>query len=401
MKKNKNWILGMVFFLLIAMILPVTAFARGSVDIDHPASLNVSCTHNGSPLSGVSFDLYKIADIDAYGRYTIADAFSGYSFSLDQETADGWRALAATIVQYAQRDNIPGLHQGTTDDLGNISFDDLSVGMYLVYGHRYTHGDFVYTPDPFLVSLPSLDKNDDWFYDVEANCKGKGYTNPPETTTVKVLKVWNDTNHESNRPKDIAVQLLKDGEVYDTVTLNAENNWRYTWPDLNANYTWSVLEESVPDDYTLLITKEGITYVLTNTYEPRFTSVEVEKVWDDKGYENKRPTEIEVLLLCDGQVYDTVVLKASNNWSYTWHDLEEGHNWTVSEKSKSAGYTTVITQNGGRFTIINTYKPTPPGEPKLPQTGQLWWPIPVMVGLGLVCYLIGFLRRKARKIHDE
>lgn len=401
MKKNKSWILGMIFFLLIAMVLPVTAFARGAVDIEHSASLTVACIHDGDPLPGINFDLYKVADMDAYGRYTITDAFSEYSVSLEQETADGWRALAETISQYARRDKIPVLHQEVTDATGHVTFAELSVGMYLVYGHRYSSGDFVYAPEPFLVSLPSLDNKDDWFYDVEANCKGEGYSNPPETTMVRVLKIWDDEGHETNRPKDIVVQLLRNESVYDTVTLNAANNWRYTWPDLDTDYTWSVIERTVPKNYTLLITKEGITFVLTNSYKPVFTTVEVKKVWSDKGYENKRPMEVEVQLLCDGQVYDTVILNATNNWSYSWFDLEEGHDWTVKEKSNPAGYSAVVTQQDEKFTITNTYTPIPPGEPKLPQTGQLWWPIPVLIGIGLICYLVGFLTVEGKKVRDE
>ena len=38
--------------------------------------------------------------------------------------------------------------------------------------------------------------------------------------------------------------------------------------------------------------------------------------------------------------------------------------------------------------------PTPaPTEPKLPQTGQLWWPVPVLAVLGLFCVAIGWRRR--------
>ncbi|MBR6407769.1 MAG: Cna B-type domain-containing protein [Clostridia bacterium] len=397
MKKNKKRILGIIFFLLLTMVLPVTAFARGAVDTERSASLTVECTHDGNGLSGLAFGLYKVADMDAYGRYTATNSFSGYSVSLEQETADGWRALAETISQYVLRDGIPALYQKITDATGHVSFAELSVGMYLVYGHRYTSGNFVYTPEPFLISLPSLDKNEDWFYDVEANCKGEGYTNPPETTAVKVLKIWDDEGHETNRPEDIVVQLLRNEDVYDTVTLNAGNNWRCTWTDLDADYKWSVTEKTVPENYNLLIAKEGITFVLTNSYKPAFTTVEVEKVWNDKGFENKRPTGVEVQLLCDGQVYDTVVLKASNKWTYSWPDLEEGHDWTVKEKSKPAGYTATITQKGSKFTISNAYTPLPPVEPELPQTGQLWWPVPVLLCLGLAFCAAGYiLKRKQR-----
>ena len=35
-----------------------------------------------------------------------------------------------------------------------------------------------------------------------------------------------------------------------------------------------------------------------------------------------------------------------------------------------------------------------PAEGKLPQTGQLWWPVPVLAAAGLVCIGIGIKRRK-------
>ena len=49
-------------------------------------------------------------------------------------------------------------------------------------------------------------------------------------------------------------------------------------------------------------------------------------------------------------------------------------------------------------------KPTTPpssggGGGKLPQTGQLWWPVPVLVCMGLGCIAVGLIRR--RKAGDE
>ena len=48
--------------------------------------------------------------------------------------------------------------------------------------------------------------------------------------------------------------------------------------------------------------------------------------------------------------------------------------------------------------------PTPPGTTppsgggKLPQTGQLWWPVPVLVMLGLIFFALGWkIRRKAER----
>ena len=402
MKNYRSRYAGLIVFLILAWILPVTAFASDAADPDRPASLTVECTHDGAPLSGVAFDLYKVADIDASGGFTVTDAFSEYSVSLGRQTVEEWRALAQTLAPYAIRDGIPPLRQGSTDSDGRLSVTALSTGMYLVYGQRYKSGDFVYIPEPFLVSLPSLNGQDEWYYDVVANCKGIGYEDPPETVMVRTLKVWDDEGHETNRPEAVEVQLLRDGGVYDTVTLNAEGNWRFVWQELPGDCEWSVVEKAVPENYSLQVVKEGVTFVLTNSYTPAFTAVRVRKVWDDQGHENMRPAQIEVLLLEDGQVYDTAVLNGSNDWEYTWSNLEEGRDWSVKEASVPAGYSSAVTQEGGVFTLTNTYSPPPPPAiPKIPQTGQLWWPIPVLAGAGLVCYLIGFLLRKARKKRYE
>ena len=274
--------------------------------------------------------------------------------------------------------------------------------MYLVCGRRYQDGDFTYDSEPFLISLPSLDGSDAWNYDVAVKCKGEGRENFPKTTTVKVLKVWQDAGGEANRPEQIEAQLLRDGEVYETVVLSDANNWRYRWSGLEADHSWSVIEKTVPKDYTLLISREGITFVLTNVYTPSFTEVEVEKIWEDGGHEKERPAKIQVHLLCDGKVYDTVTLDAGNQWKYLWTDLEIGHEWKVEESSALPRYSVRVAQSGGKFTVVNTYGPpeTPPGE-ILPQTGQLWWPIPVLLCAGLLFIVLGLYTGKRNDDEKE
>ena len=41
-----------------------------------------------------------------------------------------------------------------------------------------------------------------------------------------------------------------------------------------------------------------------------------------------------------------------------------------------------------------TPKPTPPPGPVLPQTGQLWWPVYALAGLGLTLFFFGWLRSR-------
>ena len=46
-------------------------------------------------------------------------------------------------------------------------------------------------------------------------------------------------------------------------------------------------------------------------------------------------------------------------------------------------------------------KPHKPSGPHLPQTGQLWWPVPVLLGGGVLLILFGILLLKRRRTKDE
>lgn len=124
------------------------------------------------------------------------------------------------------------------------------------------------------------------------------------------------------------------------------------------------------------------------------------KIWKDEGNEDKRPQDVTVQLLCDGRIYEEQVLNASNNWSYTWEGLDAAHDWQLTEKEVPDNYTVTVTQQEITFTVTNTNDnppPPPPDEPTLPQTGMLWWPVPVLAGTGAVALFFGIfllLRKK-------
>ena len=86
-------------------------------------------------------------------------------------------------------------------------------------------------------------------------------------------------------------------------------------------------------------------------------------------------------LLKNGAVYDTVKLSEENSWRYGWTDLPAMENgqpvdWQVTELTPE-GYTVTVSREGETFLVTNTgHGPQNPGEPTLPQTGSLWWPVP-------------------------
>ena len=118
------------------------------------------------------------------------------------------------------------------------------------------------------------------------------------------------------------------------------------------------------------------------------------KTWDDAGFTRRRPASVTVELLCDGEVYDTRVLTAGNSWQYVWKALPAWsaagklHNWTLREQAVQY-YDGVIWAEGDTFLVRNTYV----GK-KLPQTGQLWWPVTGMSAAGLGFMTVGFFLKK-------
>ena len=214
-----------------------------------------------------------------------------------------------------------------------------------------------------------------------------------------VVKVWaGDT--EAVRPTKAVVQLLKNGALYATVTLNAENEWTYTWsglPEYNQDGTkiaWSVAEQEIAN-YDVVITQDGTTFTVTNTYDPTVTRTVI-KVWNDKGYESKRPSSVQVLLLKNGETYDAQRLNSANGWQFTWSKLPQYDDngkeisWSIYEKPISS-YVASVSQNGDTFVLTNTFN-----SQKLLQTGALWWPIPVLVCTGLAFITAGMLSKKKK-----
>lgn len=133
------------------------------------------------------------------------------------------------------------------------------------------------------------------------------------------------------------------------------------------------------------------------------------KIWKDGGNESKRPAKITVQMLCDGEIYDEQELTTANNWRYTWENLDADHNWQLTEKEVPEDYTVQITRQDITFTVTNTNdnppppdEPNEPNEPTLPQTGLLWWPVPVLAGIGVATLFFGIylLLRKKEEPHE-
>ena len=133
------------------------------------------------------------------------------------------------------------------------------------------------------------------------------------------------------------------------------------------------------------------------------TDVKVMKIWDDWWYQGKRPYSVTVRLYADGQEVDSVVLNERCSWRCEWTDLSGEKEWTVSEDYVK-DYAVTVRKSGDRYLITNRYLypspegfyPTPPVV--LPKTGQLWWPVYALGGIGLFLMALGFVGLKLRSV---
>ena len=191
----------------------------------------------------------------------------------------------------------------------------------------------------------------------------------PTAKNVTVRKVWEDQD-STKRPAVVNVQLYKNLVPYGTVTLSADNNWQFTWTDLDASAEWTVDEIDVPEGYERSIRMETsddqavTTCTITNkqvTEEPKppvqeKISITANKVWEDAGYAG-RPQSVKLQLYRDGEAYgDAVTVSQAQGWRYVWKDLENDHVWTVGEVENVSGYDVSVTHDGNEWVITNTRK---------------------------------------------
>ena len=183
----------------------------------------------------------------------------------------------------------------------------------------------------------------------------------PGVTEVSVTKVWNDGNYV-NRPTSVQVQLYRNGVAYgELVTLNATNNWRFTWANLEARATWTVDEPNVPAGYTKSISGGAESgFVITNTKDraPSTGTVTIsgQKTWEHGlNPEGEWPTSVTFMLFADGDLFISFAVNASTDWWYSFELPRYNADgslivWTVDEE-EIPDYRKSI--NG--FNITNTH----------------------------------------------
>ena len=217
--------------------------AMDNYDVTTPTAINIIWNDNGA---NKTVTMNPENDLQNDGWYYLNfKLFNDETNSFELKATTGSMITFAITESRPTQDNYTGTEITVKDD---VTLMDTISGLFTDVWTLTTESSYGFT----FENKYEDDSNDN---------------PPPGKTTISrtVEKVWNDNNNP-DRPTSITVQLLRNGEVVETVTLSAANGWSYNWPELDVGYTWSVKEVNVAEGYTASVAKSGTTFIITNTY---------------------------------------------------------------------------------------------------------------------------------------
>ena len=167
---------------LVAIVLLVCAFMPFSAVANEPAGpassdleLVVEFVHEGAPLPGTRFSLYRIGDFDESGPVTLDAAYAARFSVSDVREQHGWASAAREMAEFVKESKTAPTLSATTLDNGCANFveaDGLTHGIYLVVGDDVDYQGTTYSSLPFLMTMPSWDPEDRiWRYQAVAKPK--------------------------------------------------------------------------------------------------------------------------------------------------------------------------------------------------------------------------------------
>ena len=248
---------------LSILFQPVSLLAS-EIDAEHKCSLTVTYSKGDVTFEGLEIYIYRVSDVTEDGELEKVDPFDKYPVNVQGVTSQTeWNDIALTIRGYVSANALEPYRSGVTDPQGRVSFADIETGLYYVMRVTTEKDGTTYTFFDTMVCIPMPD-GDGYEYDLSIKPKSKQTDDAERTYTV--TKLWCDENG-NERPDAVTVDILTGGEVLETVTLNAGNNWTYSFAVKNGDADLSVVEKNVPEGYTVKMTEREASFIITNTKE--------------------------------------------------------------------------------------------------------------------------------------
>ena len=262
MKKLSLYVLS-ALCLVSLWLRPVQVLALTPLEPGRECSLRLDYSLEGVAFEGLTIRIYRVAEAFDDGTFELMEPFSGYPVNIHGITSQAeWQDVASTLKAYIVADQLAPTHTAVTDGEGLAAFTGLQTGLYLVFGVVAENDTGMYQFRDFMVYLPTPLADESFQYDVEAKPKCSHFT---PYTQYSLRKLWKDAGNESQRPTEVLVDIYKDGVFVETVSLNADNDWSYSWRTEADGAVWTVAERSVPDQYLVAISQVDNAFIITNT----------------------------------------------------------------------------------------------------------------------------------------
>lgn len=212
---------------------------------------------NKDKLSGTTVHLCRIAELNNSGYFPTPD-FENSGISLSAIINNPDDSSAKAVAEYVKANSIKTL-TGVSDN-GKASFENLGLGIWLVFCDNNSR----YTFNPYIVFLP-YETNGKVYYEISSSPKTED--NASDKINIYVVKKWDDKNNAAKkRPGSVAVELLNGNTVIDSVLLNDNNGWSYTFAGLDKHGDYSVREKNVKNYKASYGGDKTNGFVITNSY---------------------------------------------------------------------------------------------------------------------------------------
>ncbi len=241
--------------ILLLLTCSYTVFAE-EFDPSKTGSISVTLIEQeyNEPIVGAELSVYYVATIimDADGNliYDYTENFKKLDTVIDDTS------LATKLDAFVSQHSVPSTKMTTNAD-GKALCNELPLGLYFVKQTGAVEGFAPCTP--FLVTVPN-EKNGEYVYKVNASPK----TEVARLTSITIKKVWN-TDASTEAADSVTIQLLKNGNVVKTATLNAQNKWQITYNDMPESDAYSIKEVDVQKGFTATYKQNDYVFTVTNT----------------------------------------------------------------------------------------------------------------------------------------
>ncbi len=325
---------------------------------DRPKMIKVNLLQNGvvADTQEVTTDTdwkYSFTNLEKYDEEGKA-----YEYAVKEQSVPGYKSEVNgfDITNTRSEKTSVTVTKGWKDDNSKDRPDHITV--HLLQNNKVIDTIKVTAPDEWTYEFNDLEAYDDngvaYEYSVkeeavegyESTVEGYDITNlRVGKTSVEGTKSWKD-DESKDRPEMIEIQLFQNGKAIKTVEVTADDNWKYSFTDLEKydeegkEYTYTV-EEKIVEGYKSTVDGFNITNLRIGK-----TTVEGTKTWKDDNSKN-RPEMIKVDLLQNGEVINTQEVTAAKDWKYSFTDLEkydeEGKSYNYSVKEQPVkGYQSAV-----------------------------------------------------------